>query len=242
MCTVSFIPVKDKILITSNRDEKHTRKQAIPPALYKVNSCHMLFPKDSDAGGSWIILKENGDAAVLLNGAFIPHQPEPPYRKSRGLLLMDILGTQMPSQTFTKIHLDSIEPFTIVLFEKDSLYEFRWDGTERYCKQLNSSRPHIWSSATLYDGLEVKKREQWFVDFLNRIPHPTQQDILHFHRFTGEGDSRNDLLMNRDGIYSTVSITGILVTADRGSMKYLDTKNNKLSEIKIELATTITSE
>lgn len=121
--------------------------------------------------------------------------------------------------------------------KKGSLYQFNWDGTEKYCKQLSASRPYIWSSVTLYDGLIIKKREQWFVDFLNRNCFPTQLDILNFHRFSGDGDSSTDLLMNRDDVYSTVSITSILLTNDRGSMKYMDTKNGRRVEMNIEFTT-----
>jgi len=234
MCTVTFIPVKDKIFITSNRDEKTIRKSALAPALYDHNGWKLLFPKDADAGGTWIALKENGDAAVLLNGAFIRHNSQPPYRMSRGILFLDILASAWPSYTFSKIDLWDIEPFTMILFEKGSLYEFRWDGSERYCKQLSRIRPHIWSSATLYDGFILKKRERWFAAFLNDNPHPTQSDVLNFHRFSGDGDKNNDLIMQRDNIYSTVSITGILLTKDRGSIKYLNLKAKKNSEMKIE--------
>ena len=222
MCTVSFLPVKDKFIITSNRDEKLSRKKAISPVAHKCGKHYLIYPKDGDAGGTWIVMKENGDCAVLLNGAFLPHKTNPPYRRSRGLILLDIIGEERPSQCLLKINLNGIEPFTLVLLDSGSLYEFRWDGNERYCKQLPVHRPHIWSSATLYDGLVIKKREQWFAQFLNRKPVPTQQDILNFHRFTGDGDKANDLLMNRENIYSTVSITSIFLTPDRGSMKYID--------------------
>ncbi|HJS56319.1 MAG TPA: hypothetical protein VJ765_17325, partial [Chitinophagaceae bacterium] len=157
------------------------------------------------------------------------------YRLSRGIILLDIVSAERPSVTFTKINLQEIEPFTLVLLENNCLYEFRWDGTEKYCKQLNANRPYIWSSATLYDGFAVKKREQWFASFLNNHPIPTQQDVLNFHRFTGHGDQQNDLLMTRDGMYTTVSITSILLTKDRGCIKYVDIYNNSSSEIKIEL-------
>jgi Transport and Golgi organisation 2 len=238
MCTVSFIPVKDKFIITSNRDEKCVRKPALPPAFYSYNNAsHLLFPKDAEANGTWIALKENGDVAVLLNGAFIRHLSAPSYRRSRGLVLLDVLSEERPSYTFSKMDLGDIEPFTLVLFESGSLYEFRWDGNEKYCKQLSSNRPHIWSSATLYDGLIVKKREQWFASFLNRHPNPTQLDILNFHRFSGDGDQRNDLLMCRDSVYSTVSITSILLTGDRGNMKYHDVVGDKKHEKNIGLLT-----
>lgn len=235
MCTVSFIPAGDCFFITSNRDEKASRPRAIRPSLYEYNDSKLLFPKDAAGGGAWIAVKENGDAAVLLNGAFSPHTPEPPYRKSRGLVFLDILCSSRPSLAFTKMNLERIEPFTLVLFETGCLYEFRWNGVERFCRQLPVNRPHIWSSATLYDGSVRKKREQWFAEFLNRTPRPTQQDILRFHRFTGDGNSHTDLLMNRDGVYETVSITSILLTGERAVLRYLDLADTREAEIKIDL-------
>ena len=143
MCTVSFIPVGDKFFISSNRDEKLSRKNALPPALHKHNGVNFIFPKDADAGGTWIAVKENGDASVLLNGAFINHIAEPPYRRSRGLILLDILAEKIPSAAFSKIALENIEPFTIVLFQQKSLFEFRWDGNEKFGKQLPKHKAYI---------------------------------------------------------------------------------------------------
>ncbi|MBN8676110.1 MAG: NRDE family protein [Chitinophagales bacterium] len=235
MCTVSFIPVKDKFFLTSNRDEKYTRQKAIIPELITYKGSNIIFPRDADHGGTWIGLKENGDMGVLLNGAFLRHTASPPYRKSRGIIFLDVLATERPSVNFSKTDLTGIEPFTFILYEKNCLYEFRWNGIERYRRQLAANRPHIWSSVTLYDGTITRKREQWFAGFLNRNPNPTQTDILNFHRFSGDGDKRNDLLMSRDDVYSTVSISSILLTADRGSMKYIDLTTGKQAEIKIEL-------
>ncbi len=227
MCTVSFIPVGDKFFITSNRDEKLNRKIAQAPKIHEYNGVKFLFPKDTNAGGTWIVMKENGDAAVLVNGAFINHSAEPQYRKSRGLILLDLLADEMPSTAFSKIDLKNIEPFTIVLFENKSLFEFRWDGVEKFGKQLSKQQAYIWSSATLYDGLTILKREKWFIEFLNQPIAPSQQTIINFHRFTGDGDSHNDLLMYRGGLHQTVSITSIELNINQAKMQYLDLKENK---------------
>ena len=40
--------------------------------------------------------------------------------------------------------------------------------------------------------------------------------------------------MERKGLFTTVSITSMLLTAERGSMKYLDLKDNSIHEKKIE--------
>lgn len=234
MCTVTFIPANDKYFISSNRDEKYNRMKAIAPAVYEINNKKLIFPKDANAGGSWIALHENGNAAVLLNGAFKKHIPMPPYRKSRGEILLNIIADKRPVSYFHQSDLSRIEPFTLVLCDKNNLYECRWDGEKKHYQKLKKHRPYIWSSVTLYEKSVVKKRERWFAAFLNRNPHPTQKDILEFHQFTGDGDHYNDLLMDREGAFSTVSITSMLLTADRGSMKYLDLKDNSLREKKIE--------
>ncbi len=84
MCTVTFIPVNDRYYITSNRDEKRIRSQAIFPQVHTENGNKIIYPQDADAGGSWIAMHGNGNAAVLLNGAFEKHEPDPPYKKKPG--------------------------------------------------------------------------------------------------------------------------------------------------------------
>jgi hypothetical protein len=230
MCTVSFIPVNNTFFLTSNRDEKVVRKAALAPAVHCVNGSNLLFPKDAAAGGSWISLSENGNAAVLLNGAFKKHVSQPPYRKSRGIIFLDIIAHKNPVQTFLKIDLIDIEPFTIIIFENNCLYQCRWDGQQKHWVQLKNNYPCIWSSATLYDEITVKKRERWFTNWLSKNPYPTQQDILQFHQFTGEGDTNNNLLMNRDGKMLTVSVTGIELNKQQGKMQYIDLKNNTIHQ------------
>ncbi|WP_205511310.1 NRDE family protein [Longitalea arenae] len=226
MCTVTFIPVRDNIYITSNRDEKHWRSNALPPGIHAGQSGNLLFPKDGDAGGTWIAAHENGHAIVFLNGAFVRHTPQPPYRKSRGLILLDLLDDATdPVQRFKEISLDGIEPFTAVVW-MGRLFECRWDGEKKHMTPLAATAPHIWSSATLYDEKVVKKRKSWFNKWLQKHPAPTPDDILHFHQFTGDGDAHNDLRMNRNGQVFTVSVTQLALTDEITRMHYLDLKNN----------------
>src|SRR3954468_2927378 len=226
MCTVTFIPVKDKIYITSNRDEKVVRKQALPPAEYSCKGSKLIFPKDADAGGTWIALHESGNAAVLLNGAFQKHKPNPPYLRSRGTVMVDIIAETSPARYFTKTNLQGIEPFTLIIWDDNSLYECRWDGEAKHIRQLRKYRPHIWSSATLYDEETQKRREYWLAKFLNKNRHPNQVDILNFHATGGDGDNSNDLKMNCHGMYSTVSITSIELDDACGSITYHDCIDN----------------
>lgn len=231
MCTVSFIPVNDKVFITSNRDEKHWRLPAQPPMNYEFNNCEMIFPRDGDAGGTWISLCNNGNAGVLLNGAFTRHERKESYAKSRGLVFLEIMDHTRPLHTFLKTSLVGIEPFTLILWQQNNLYECRWDADEmKHCIPLKNYRPYIWSSSTLYNDEVRKKRELWFAKWLNQHPTPAKEEILEFHHFAGDGDQKNDLFMNREGKVFTVSITNIELDAEYGVMNYTDVVSKQKSE------------
>jgi uncharacterized protein with NRDE domain len=188
MCTVTFIPTENGVILTSNRDEKIMRSFALPPEKYFSKDCTLVYPKDTMANGTWICLNENGNAAVLLNGAFYRHHSIPPYRKSRGLILLDIIDSNNPLSYFDEIDLSGIEPFTIVLYANSLLHELRWDGVEKYINMKDVSLRHIWCSATLYDENVIQLRNSWFKLWNAKNVVPTMDTILNFHKFTGDGN------------------------------------------------------
>jgi hypothetical protein len=189
-----------------------------------------LYPKDAEAGGTWIAMHENGNALVLLNGGKKAHVAEPPYHKSRGLILLDLAAAKSPSGLFLSLDLDNIEPFTVVCFEGGRLWEAIWDGEHRYISRKDENKPHIWSSATLYDKGAVTMRESWFSDWLQKMEVGSINDILDFHRHTGNGDLHNSVLMNRGGQLYTVSITAMELYKTKGQMIYLDLRNDSIFE------------
>jgi uncharacterized protein with NRDE domain len=241
MCTVTFIPVDDRCFITSNRDEKAARLKAIVPAVYTGYNATLLYPKDAAANGTWIAMNQLGNAAVLLNGAFVKHDSGPAYRKSRGLVLLDIIASTEPADWFIEINLFKIEPFTVVILQQGRLYECRWDGMRKHYQQLDEKQPHIWSSATLYPDDVISKRKQWFSKWLANHPQPSQKDIFSFHQFAGDGDIQNDVLMNRNGHMLTVSITGIEVNSEKGAMHYLDMQDGSstIKELSFETSSVL---
>jgi len=229
MCTVTFIPGRDKIFLTSNRDEKNFRSPALPPRIFEFDSGKILFPKDGDAGGTWIASHENGNAVVFLNGGLVFHRSAPPYKKSRGLILLDLIDSATPYNSFLAINLTNIEPFTAIIWDDKHLFECRWDGELKHQQEMDKTISHIWSSVTLYDEEIISKRKSWFDNWISNNNEPLQKEILDFHQFTGDGDSNNDLLMNRDGKVFTVSITSMAIGDEMINMQYLDLKTNKSS-------------
>ncbi|MGE5107446.1 MAG: NRDE family protein [Sphingobacteriales bacterium] len=227
MCTVTYIPHKDKIFITSNRDEKHSRADAVAPMAYEFSTGKIFFPKDAHANGTWIALHENGNAMVLLNGGFKKHEPHYPYRKSRGLIFLEVMDSEWPLDKYRQTDLHNIEPFTLVIYREGELYECRWDGEQKHIAAKDIAVPHIWSSVTLYDDETITRRKQWFENFIQKNSSPLQEDIFHFHHFGGEGDPENDIRMNRNGFLYTVSITGIELDSEKAFIKYIDLKNDQ---------------
>ncbi len=234
MCTVTYLPQQDGFFLTSNRDEKNTRKKAILPKTYNSNNKKYIFPKDADAGGTWIILKENKDALCLLNGAFENFEDKGNYTTSRGKIVLDIADTENMLATFNNINLNNTAPFTLIMIQGQSLIECRWDGTTNHIKKLEKNQAYIWSSATLYDKNMQEKRENWFRKFLVEKNTFTQNDIISFHKNTGEEDIENDLVMNRDNQLFTVSVTSISVTNENAFMYYNDIINNDSTTARFE--------
>ena len=226
MCTVTFIPTKSAVFLTSNRDEKITRGKALSPDTHKSAGGDLLYPTDVDKGGTWMIAREKGAIAVLLNGSELAHIPSPPYRKSRGVFLVDIMQQPDPLSYFVPENLLGIEPFTLVLFIQHKLYEFRWDGQQASCKTPDANKPHIWSSSTLYTPQIIAKRKGWFDEWLQKTTI-TQDAIMHFHSVAGDGDPNNDILMKREGDTHTVSITSVALQHNELSMMYKDLSANK---------------
>jgi hypothetical protein len=228
MCTVSFFPVNNRVFITSNRDEKITRLPAEPPLLHKMLGATLLFPKDRNKGGTWICVNGQGDCGVLLNGAKNTHVAQLSYRHSRGLILPQLLSAIDPVESFGKWDADNIEPFTLVLYVRKRLYECRWDGTMKSINRLPVNRPHLWSSATLYDSSMQEQRKAWFDRWLRENPAPGADDIIGLHRDGGDGDSSVDFKMNRSNELLTVSITSVQLEAHQAVMKYHAVAEGKL--------------
>src|SRR5262249_8310641 len=149
-------------------------------------------------------------AAVLLNGAFLKHLRKPPYRLSRGMVLLEIMRTQHPLEGMAQMDLEGIEPFTLVLFVQGNLWDCRWDVHRKHIVALDKTNPHIWSSATLYDERVAKERKGWFAKWLKNQDRIAPGDIVRFHHSAGNGDVRNDLVMNRNNELYTVSVTSIV--------------------------------
>jgi uncharacterized protein with NRDE domain len=209
MCTVTYLPKNNgDYILTSSRDEKVMRPSALMPQEYFISGKKIIFPKDPTAGGSWIAYAENR-TACLLNGGFEKHTSAPPYKRSRGLVLLDYFSYSDVKAFTTNYNFNGIEPFTLIIIQSNGLFELRWNEHIITILELDSDTPYIWSSVTLYTEEIILKRKNWFQIWLSRNYNYDLKTIRHFHRHAGDGDVENSIQMNRANFMKTVSITSI---------------------------------
>jgi len=227
MCTVSFVAANGKTIITSNRDEKVIRPSAIEPKNYLINNKNIIFPKDPKAGGTWFAVDESGTVLVLLNGANEKHQVQTPYRKSRGLIVLDVISSFSPKDFWGEIDLNNIEPFTLVLFQDRELFQLRWNGIDKEKVALDTAKNYVWSSVTLYSEEIRANRAKWFYSFLDANEIVSEKEMLHFHQHTEKENQENGLVINRNNKLKTLSITQSVIEMNKVSILHYDLIANK---------------
>lgn len=209
MCLVSYIPLDDhNYCITSNRDEAPAR------AAYQImeetlNGQSIYYPADT-LGGSWIIRSSSRRSICLLNGAFVRHERQLPYRLSRGVMMKQFFDYENAVDFLEQYDFNRIEPFTMVIAEPKYLFELRWDGEIKHIKQLSRSDIYVWSSCTLYLDDAIAQRKDWFFNEIQKVGTLNPSKIIQVHMAGGEKDRSIGFLMNWGDRVRTISISQII--------------------------------
>ena len=232
MCTVTYIPFKNSdFLLTSSRDVPFARKNSEEPKKHIEDGIELHYPKDGKAGGTWIGTSSKNRLICLLNGGFTYHTSRASYKKSRGLIVKDLLKVDDIYHGLETIDLKGVEPFTLTIVDWNSsldLIEFVWDGTEKHFLNL-PQQMHIWSSSTLYDQSTKLLRRGWFADW-QKEKQLSQENILEFHHDAGIGDPHIDIFMDRKTV-GTVSITSIRKQGKHITINYEDVRKQQTFQI-----------
>lgn len=218
MCTVTLCSLNQGFVLTSNRDEAVAR-ETLSPRVYSEAGVKLVYPRDLEAGGTWIGLSEQKRAICLLNGGFEPHVRKPPYRKSRGLVVKDLLKTENVTQEVASYNFSGIEPFTCVIADyhrDDGFFELVWDGKQPYFRSLDPGS-YIWSSSLLYSETVRRDREERFSKF-KTSRDLNAETLLEFHASRGS-EENGGLIINR-GFLKTCSITQVLKHESQVRMSY----------------------
>ncbi|UCE93552.1 MAG: NRDE family protein [Flavobacteriaceae bacterium] len=228
MCTVTFLPLSETdFVLTSSRDVGFRRARADFPSTVIKNNVSLHFPRDGKAGGTWIGTSRDNRLICLLNGGYKNHKRQTSYRKSRGLIVIELLAAENFEQSCKEIDLNGIEPFTlvVVLWDKSrQLFEFVWDGSRKHLKEFEW-KESIWSSSTLYDEEMRTVRRGWFNEWLSKN-EITPSGVLKFHRTAGNGQPELDIFMKRENV-GTVSLTQVVKTEGKSLMKYFPERSDE---------------
>lgn len=233
MCTLTYIPIGDEdFYFTTNRDESPLR-EALFPNLYLINKKKVLFPKDKMAEGTWMMCHEKGFSACLLNGGYEKHEHKPPYRKSRGIMVLELGNYSSVKEFISDFNFTGMEPFTFLVVSyltTRKLEELRWDGETIHYRKLDTSRSYIWSSSTLYNKDARLMRQKWFDDWREKTSVFSKNAIFNFHTTTGREDPMNGIVMNRKEKVKTLSVTQIRKEGSKLQMFYYDFGKNELKD------------
>lgn len=227
MCTVSYVPLEDGYILTSNRDEDPGRETLNPQEIVLSENHRVVAPRDQLKGGTWIALGTGGRAVCLLNGAFGRHKRQLPYRRSRGYYVLEALGTGDFDLFVKEIPLEGIEPFTLLMVSPGSILKLIWDGSRRYHWRLPPETMHLWSSPTLYTAKQHGEKESYFKEMAGKRPL-SAAGLLKIHG----SNATTPFILERPGV-RTVSITQLHVKGEKSSLQYLLKHNSQENAIHI---------
>ncbi|MBN2172735.1 MAG: NRDE family protein [Bacteroidales bacterium] len=225
MCTVTYIPKgNDEFILTHNRDESVRRAIATPPITREINGLSHIFPVDPEGKGTWIGVSETNRVAGLMNGGLNKHKHNPPYRHSRGLVILSYFEFDSFNDFYNNYDFTGLEPFTLLVHEAGRLYELINDEQFLRVKHLDPAKPHIYSSTPLYSKECMMKRRERFFGWYNKVSVIKQPEIIDLHRSFIFEKEDNRLPLNV--IIRTVSITSINKMATKAEVDYNDLIND----------------
>lgn len=219
MCTLTYIPLKGGFSLTHNRDERMDRASSNSFQKEVICGHEVYFPQDLEAKGTWFA--HNTSATLcILNGGSSHYNPKPPYRHSRGLVLLHFFKYKSVEAFYKSYNFTDLEPFTLIIAQNKALYKLVHDHERTNLQPLNPLKAHIWSSTRLYTPKIRAKREGWFSNWLKAHPTANKEEILDFHLNGGEGNPEYDFRMSRWGLLKTVSITQLYQKTNLNQLYY----------------------
>jgi hypothetical protein len=239
MCTVSVIPIRPQTTlrlagrvpggvgfrIVCNRDEVRERAPAGPPKWRAIDrpgcpGARAIWPRDMEAGGTWIAAAEHGLALCLLN---LNLEPPPDLRglrglKSRGLVIPSLIGAESAQDAMTRLKrlsLRAFAPFRLIAVdgrgEEIAILEARWDRQQLLFAHA-AKTPACYVSSGLGDSLAAPR-----IGLFDRMvvngngPVGERQD--EFHRHTWPDRPEISVMMSRPDA-RTVSVTKVEAVPD----------------------------
>jgi hypothetical protein len=181
MCILSIVKSEQGIVITSNRDEQRSRKNSLAPEIIDLGKRKAIIARDAHALGTWMLTDNLGRTAILLNGAFENHITSPPYRESRGIILMNLFQEENFKSAFLFYNLENIEPFQVIYLDTELAFQCVWDGNQKHLFEIDLSIPQVFFSPTLYTKEQQAEKRNHFFKTLAEIGSINAAQLIEIH-------------------------------------------------------------
>jgi hypothetical protein len=231
MCTATWWHGSGVYRVWFNRDELRTRLPARVPEPGRTGSTRFLAPRDGDAGGTWIGANQHGLTLCLLNN-YAPDRREPgcPPR-SRGLLVLDLMGSRSMADAgaaLTLLDLRSYRPFHLVSFAETGAPQCHtWNGQRTLSRSLSDEDLPLTNAAVHGQAVHDRRaaRLRWLTGRAGGRPGPATLDAFH-HLVDRSHPARGIVMFRKEA--ATVSITCVSVTPEEVSMTYEPVDLNRM--------------
>lgn len=212
MCIVSFYKVNNQVLLTHNRDESIHRPSSSVVEERIFGNQSYFSPVDQEKQGTWIFYSSQYVACILNGGKTKPAALKNEYKKSRGIVLLELLNYKSVEEFVQNQDLKGIAPFTIVVYDRKNEKTFLlfWDENTLEINDLTNQDFVFRASSTLYSLDKMIELEKKFPTF-NTI---RVDEIFKLHESVKMKDGDVE-----DG-KATTSITQIFVEQELIRMKY----------------------
>jgi hypothetical protein len=212
MCTVTWIHDDDGYQVLCNRDEKRTRRRALPPSIHTRGGVRYIAPSDGDFGGTWIAANEFGLTLCLLNGQW--KQPQSPKeRHSRGHLLLEWITASSAWEVAGRAQdsdLTPYLPFTLAAFEPgEPAMVVEWNGVEAAVIPYGDALLPL-TSSSYQSELVMQRRRTDFQTKLHAAGRLDAELLYFFHEsHNGHPDAFSTCMHRPDA--ETVSFSWVKV-------------------------------
>lgn len=221
MCILSiFSKPNGDFILTQNRDESIYRPTSPDVLEREFHGQKVTSPIDLNSGGTWIYYAQKYTVCVL-NGGYENHSHRPPYRMSRGLVILELLKFSSVEEFIAQIDLNEIEPFTMIMIDLEFNQKqiLVWNGKEKFIENLSEEKLIVRSSSTLYDNSEKLYHKGNF-ESLNSI---NPEEIYKVHQKLAM--LKND----KFPIVQSTSITQIIHSGKNTNLKFCPIEISKFT-------------
>ena len=223
MCTLSFIPNVDGLILGMNRDEQKSRVKALPPKIRQLNEKISCLGPSEPNGVMWIAAGQNGNVFALLNWYSVSTQ-KIGHHLSRGLVIPSLIHHDSISSFKSALeHLtqNAYNPFRLVTFftRLKTCIEWRYNGNEiTFIEHFWAST--LWASSGHNEPEAQHSRKAVWDGMIQQNNSETVASLRTFHQSHLPEKGALSVCMHREDAH-TVSYTEIEIGNAECRMQYV---------------------